>query len=575
MEVNVKNILKRWVFPSKQEIASAKSFANAWNTSEVIAMLMVKRGLISRCDHRPFFIPSLGNLHAPELMKDMDKAVNRLADAIQKKEKIMIFGDYDVDGTTSVALLASFFSKRYPNFITYIPDRYKEGYGLSTDGIEYALQNQCGVLVALDCGIKSVEKVAWGQKRGIDFIICDHHTPGAKLPPAIAVLDPKRKDCQYPFDELSGCGVGFKLLCALSKKMNWPESEVFDHLDLLALSIGADIVPITGENRILAHFGLQRIKMAPRPGIKALIDVSKRKINTIDDVVFSIAPRINAAGRIEHGSLAVKLLSTQDEAEANTLAEQVDLLNRQRRTLDQEITEEAIEQVVEKLDPNAAATVVYNDDWHKGVIGIVASRLIERYYRPTIVLTKSGDVYAGSARSVEGFDLYEALDTCKDQLIQFGGHKYAAGMTVEPEKVADFAKAFERVVKDRISEAQKTPAIYVDAVLPFDAIGDQLRDTLQRMHPFGPKNMKPVFVTRKLVLGDASRCVGEDEKHLKLQVVDPDTGICMDGIAFGMGHLLPDLKSAESFHLAYHLEENHWNGKVSLQLHVLDIQFPG
>ncbi|MCH8546369.1 MAG: single-stranded-DNA-specific exonuclease RecJ [Cryomorphaceae bacterium] len=563
----------RWNYPKQNDAITARDLAKDWQTNEVIAMLMHRRQLHSKDALKTFFKPSFQNLHDPFDMKDMATAVNRLSLAIQNNEHIVFFGDYDVDGTTSVALMKSFFSSRYAHFFTYIPDRYKEGYGLSKDGIDWAISKGCSLMITLDCGIKSVSLVEYAQNKGLDIIICDHHTPGETLPPAIAVLDPKRSDCNYPFKELSGCGVGFKLLCAYAKKNAIAIDEVLEHLDLLALSIGADIVPIVGENRILAHYGMQRIKLNPCMGIAALTKIAKRQIRTIDDVVFTIAPRINAAGRMAHGSEAVELLSTKNLKTAEKLARELDALNLQRRSTDQHITKEAIDIIASRLNPDAASTVVYSEDWHKGVIGIVASRLVERFYRPTIVLTKSNGVYAGSARSVEGFDLYQALEKCENELIQFGGHMYAAGMTVKAENIQDFAERFESVVCALITPEQKIPQLNIDAILPFSLIDDTLTNTLTRMQPFGPQNMKPIFVTRHLILGDGTRCVGSDNSHLKIEVIDPETGESRMGIAFGWGEKLEALKTAERLHLAYHLDENVWNGKSQWQLHVLDIDY--
>ena len=561
----------QWNYPSSELAERAMLLCREWGTQPVIAMLMLRRDLETRDKQKSFFVPKLEFLHDPYLMADMHKAVDRIIRAKESNQKFMIYGDYDVDGTTSVALLARYFKHFHNNFITYIPDRYKEGYGLSKAGIDFALEAGCSLLIALDCGIKAVELVDYANTKGLDIIICDHHTPAEILPNAVAVLDPKRSDCLYPYKELSGCGVGFKLLSALDLKTKRNADFLMQQLDILALSIGADIVPITGENRILAYFGMRQIKASPSLGINALIKVSGRAIHSIDDVVFSVAPRINAAGRIEHGSLAVELLSTEDPHRAKLLAEKVNLLNQQRRDLDKTITNEALEQIKSSLIPDAPATVVWNDSWNKGVIGIVASRLIETHYRPTIVLTRSGDVYAGSARSVEGFDLYQALDKCRDTLIQFGGHKYAAGMTILPEKLEAFKAKFLSTVSLSIEPDQKIPTLYIDAVLPFEQIDDTLINTLRRMHPFGPFNMKPVFVTRNLMVTENSKKVGADLTHLKMELVDPQSGETINAIAFGMGNNLEALIASERVHIAYHLEENHWNGKVSKQLHVLDL----
>lgn len=520
---------------------------------------------------KSFFKPSLDQLHSPWLMADMEKAVDRINLAREKGERIMVYGDYDVDGTTAVALLSSFLQKNDVVLETYIPDRYKEGYGVSTLGIDTAAENGVALIIALDCGVKAIKKVEYAQSKGIDFIICDHHTPGPELPKALAILDPKRKNCSYPYKGLSGCGVGFKLAQALCEAWDGDPESYWSLLDLLALSIGADIVPMTGENRILAFHGLKKINEQPSPGLEALLKTSDKAIGnlSISDLVFTLAPRINAAGRIDHGKKAVDLLSGQDLSSLEQIAQEIDQRNSERRDLDQQISAEALE-LIDK-DSDRYSTVVYQEHWHKGVIGIVASRLIENYYRPTVVLTKSGDKWAGSARSVQGFDLYEALSDCEAHLIQYGGHPAAAGMTILEENLAPFAEAFEEAVKSRIRADQRQPSLICDLVIDAKEIDPKLYRLIQRCGPFGPENMAPVLVMHGLV--DAgSRIVGKDLSHLKINLLDSNTGLSFDGIGFGMAERLEWLKQSSAVSVAFHLETNEYQGHVSLQLRVLDLK---
>lgn len=538
-----------------------------------LCRILAQRGITDFESAKAFFRPSLSELHDPFLMKDMDKAVARIQTAIDKEERILIYGDYDVDGTTAVSLLFSFMRKHYPNIDTYIPDRYKEGYGVSNAGIDYAEDNGITLIIALDCGIKAIDKVEYATQKGIDFIIGDHHRPGPTIPDAAAVLDPKRSDCNYPYDELSGCGVGFKLVQALCKTWNLPDSEWTCLLDLLAISIGADIVPITGENRILAHYGLKLINENPRPSIALLKELAGKKDvrMTITDVVFLLGPRINAAGRISHGHLAVELLTGEDLSVIEELSNTINEHNNERKELDSSITQSALQLIEELGEQDRFSTVVMKESWHKGVIGIVASRLIENYYRPTIVFTESKGVLAGSARSVKGYDIYNALESCSDILEQFGGHMYAAGMTLQKEKFEQFKERFEEIISSTIKPEQRTPEIDIDATLTFPEITERFYKVLKQFAPFGPQNMQPTFKTDYLI-DNGSRAVGADGTHLRVVLKDPDSGLTFTGIGFGMADKLPILQSGRPISIAYHLEENHFNGKVTLQLRAKDIK---
>lgn len=550
-----------------------RTFKKSLDLDDQILKLLKIRGISSFEAARDFFRPSLQHLHDPFLMKDMDLAAERLNLARQKNEKFLIYGDYDVDGTTAVSLMATFLEKHYSNFETYIPDRYREGYGVSQQGIDYAHEKGISLIIALDCGIKAVDLVAYARKLGIDFIICDHHRPGPELPKAYAVLDPQRPDCAYPYKGLSGCGVGFKLCQALSREWQLEPDECWDLLDLLALSIGADIVPMTGENRVLAYFGLQKINTQPSAGLKALLKQSRVEKPQLDigDLVFILAPRINAAGRLDHGQRAVDLLRGKDLSLLPLIANEIEQRNTERKNLDRQIFSEAREQVEATIAPDAYSTVVYKADWHKGVIGIVASRLIESYYRPTIVLTKSGDTLAGSARSVEGFDLYQALEDCEDHLLQFGGHAAAAGMTLKPEKLADFKQAFENSVRRRISEEQRQMVFHYDLELKAAELTPKFYRMLQRFAPFGPDNLAPLLLCRKLK--DAgSRVVGQTKTHLKLMLVDEETGLCLEGIGFNLAPKLNLVKESPALSVLFHLELNVFRGTPSLQIRALDLK---
>jgi len=541
--------------------------------SEIFLSLLLQRGISNRSEAEAFFNPNLQKLHNPFLMKDMDKAVYRINQAIKSKEKIMVYGDYDVDGTTAVALFSGFLEKHYPEVSTYIPDRYKEGYGVSQAGIDFAAAQNISLIIALDCGIKAIDKVDYALARGIDFIICDHHTPGDILPKAAAVLDPKRSDCLYPYKGLSGCGVGFKLVQALCEDWDLSDEHWRPYLDLLAVSIGADIVPMSGENRILTYYGLQQINSEPSPGLESLIKIAKPTGGKLDisDVVFMLAPRINAAGRLAHGKKAVELLRGQDLSIIDAIAQNINKNNTERKSLDQSITEEALRQIQRQEEEHRKSSVVYEASWHKGVIGIVASRLIENYYRPTIVFTKSGDKLAGSARTVAGFDVYQALLKCDHILEQFGGHPAAAGMTLKEERYEEFKNHFEKVVSESILPEQLLPNISYDLQIKLEDLSQNFYNTIQRFAPFGPDNLSPIFRSDGLI-NQGSRAVGEGQKHLKLGILDPDTGIVMDGIGFGMAHYLQKLQSGKEVSILYHLEQNVFRNKVSLQLRLLDLK---
>lgn len=564
----------RWTVCPEPSSDLVSKLAGDININRTLASILVQRGISSFEEARSFFVPNMEALHDPFLMKDMREAVERLTDAVNRNEKILVFGDYDVDGTTAVALMYSFLKEFYPNVDYYIPDRYNEGYGVSFLGIDFAAEQGFSLIITLDCGIKSIDKVDYANSKGIDMIICDHHLPGAELPKAIAVLDPKRPDCNYPFKELCGCGVGFKLALAFCISQGWSEEKAYTYLDLVAISIAADIVPVNGENRILSFYGIEQLnKKTRRPGIKALLEKAnlKRELS-VTDLVFTIAPRINAAGRITSGREAVSLLIEGNEKEAREICHKIDENNSLRKDLDKSITAEALEMIgLNEEWLNARSTVVYSESWHKGVVGIVASRLTENYYRPTIVLTKSGDKVAGSARSVVGYDVYQAIEACSSHLEQFGGHKYAAGLTLLPENVEPFRKAFEDVVSATISEEQLQPEILIDAKLDFAQINLKFFNILNRFSPFGPENMQPIFCTEGVLDAGYAKIVGENHlKCLLYQTSDPENRI--DAIGFKLGKHLPLLKSKRPFKIAYCIEQNIWNDQVALQLVIKDIQ---
>ena len=561
----------RWTVKPKPDSKKTANLATELGVDKTIAELLFQRGIESFEAAKTFFRPSWSDLHDPFLMKDMDKAVARVELALKNNEQILVFGDYDVDGTSSVALMASYLETKSTLISTYIPDRYEEGYGVSYKGIDFASDNNFNLIIALDCGVKAIEKVAYAKKKGIDFIICDHHRPGKKLPPAVAVLDPKRSDCSYPFKELCGCGVGFKLIQALASNEGIPVESLAGYLDLVATAIGADIVPIVGENRALAYFGLQIINSNPRPGFKALINQMKKEVLTITDVVFNIAPRINAAGRMKHGNYAVALMKETNFETAETAAGEIEFFNTNRRETDKRITQEALLQIEQSNETKHATSVVYQQDWHKGVIGIVASRLIETYYRPTLVFTKSGDFLAASARSVKGFDVYNALENCSHLIEQFGGHMYAAGLTIKEENYQAFKAAFEAEVSATLPAQLQTPEIKIDAEIEFDSITPKFYRILKQFAPFGPQNMPPVFMTSGVLDTGYGKCVGEDQTHLRVTLTQKDSPKIV-GIGFGLGSDLPIIKSKRPFKVVYSIDENEWNGRVSLQLKLKGIK---
>ena len=571
----------RWTIKSKPEKEKVQKLQSELQIDELIATLLLQRGVENYDQAKTFFRPSLEDLHNPYMMKDMDKAVARIETAIANEENILVFGDYDVDGTTAVSLVSSYLRSYYPNVATYIPDRYDEGYGISYKGIDFAEDNEFTLIIALDCGIKSIDHVAYAKAKNIDFIICDHHRPGDTLPNAVAVLDPKREDCSYPYDELCGCGVGFKLVQALAEHRGQTIEDLVLYLDLVATAIAADIVPITGENRVLAKFGLEVINSNPRPGIKALVQNVKtrakgeqsetKKVLTITDVVFIIAPRINAAGRIKHGNEAVALLTEYNLDQAEQFASEIEQHNTDRKGLDKQITVEALAQIEANNEKENFTTVLYQEDWHKGVIGIVASRLTETYYRPTIVFTKSGDKLAASARSVKDFDVYNALEACAEHLEQFGGHKYAAGMTLKEENYLAFKEAFEKEVRNTIPPELLIPEIAVDAEINLSAINPRFIRLLSQFEPFGPGNMTPTFVTKNIKDTGYAKPLGKDDEHLKL-FVKQNNSAGFGAIAFNLGAKLEMVTNQKPFEAVYCIDENEYNGNVTVQLRVKDLK---
>jgi len=563
-----------WKYADLPEPEKVAALCDSLGVKEDVAQLLINRGISDFDEAKEFFRPSFEDLHDPFLMKGMDKAVSRLEEALGNGEKMLIYGDYDVDGTTSVALVYSFL-KDLGDVDFYIPDRYKEGYGLSIAGIDFAKAHDISLIITLDCGIRAVDKVAYANELGIDIIICDHHIPGKELPAAYAILDPKQADCEYPYKELCGCGVGFKLLQGYCEKNDADFDRLTAKLDLVAIAIAADIVPITGENRILATFGVQQVNENPSTGIKAMLEYTKiNRELTITDVVFIIAPRINAAGRIASGKRAVELLISDDFDKALEFSAEISKYNTERRDLDKSVTESALE-ILETDDfyTNSRSTVVFNSDWHKGVVGIVASRLIEQHYKPTIVLTESEGKATGSARSVHDFDVHAALTECEDLLEQFGGHKYAAGMTLSLDNVDVFRQKFEEVVAARIEEHQFTPKLNIDLEIDLDRITPKFMSLLKQFAPFGPGNMNPVFVSRNLIAEDC-RTMGADDSHLRFK--PKQDGIHhpqLQAVAFRMGKLYSELAQGKTFDLAYTIEENHWKDRVTLQLNVKDLKF--
>lgn len=581
---------KRWVIKKQGDKETIDRLKSELGVDEHIANLLVQREMGTYDKAKKFFRPSLDDLYDPFLMKDMDKAIERLESALRNNEKILVYGDYDVDGTTSVSLVVSFLRQYHSNISFYIPDRYEEGYGISYKGIDYAYQNEFTLVIALDCGIKAVDKIQYATQKQIDFIVCDHHLPGDELPEAYAILDPKRHDDDYPFKELSGCGVGFKLIQAFAEHNEIPFKELEAYLDLVVVSIASDIVPIVDENRILAYYGLKKINSNPRPGIEAILEYSnvKRRTDTngqedfvfnkeltISDLVFIVGPRINAAGRMKDANQSVELLICNDRDFSLRIGKEINQNNTHRKSLDSRITEEASNLISEDaLLHTKKSIVIYNENWHKGIIGIVASRLIEKFYRPTIVLTLSSNgLITGSARSIKDFDVYQAISSCNDLLENFGGHKYAAGLSLKPENLDSFRRRFDEYASTHITDHEMVPEIEIDGELPLRAITTKFFRILKQFAPFGPGNMSPIFLTRKVVDNGYSRVVGKN--HLKFTVANPDNyDLQFPAIAFQQGHHWDNMKKMIPFDICYHVEENYWNGKTTLQLNIKDIKIP-
>ncbi|MFZ5431098.1 MAG: single-stranded-DNA-specific exonuclease RecJ [Bacteroidota bacterium] len=567
---------KVWNLKPQGDINDIKHLSAALNVNMVIANLLVQRGIKTFNEAKSFFRPRLTDLHDPYLMKDMDKAVARLEQAIQSQEKVLIYGDYDVDGTTSVAMMYLFLKDYLNNIDFYIPDRYSEGYGISPRSIEYAAEENFSLVIVLDCGIKAVEKINAAKNRGLDFIICDHHNPGEQIPSAVAVLDPKRPDCEYPYKELSGCGVGFKLLQAYTQKNNISPEKLYDLLDLVVVSIASDIVPITGENRVLAYFGLKKLNTNPGMGLQTIINyagLSGEEI-TISDIVFKIGPRLNASGRIEHGKKSVQIMVSIDEVSSDALGGEIDSFNEIRKTLDRDITQDALDMIENNPElKNRNSTVIYNRDWHKGVVGIVASRLTEFYYRPTVVLTESNGLATGSARSVKDFDLYEAIGSCSDLLESYGGHMYAAGLTMKIENVSEFSRRFEEIVTRSLAGQPQIQTIDADARIALHEITPRFFRILKQFEPFGPHNPMPVFITEDVIDSGSSRLVGKNTEHIKMDLVEPDDSSAVyAGIAFNMADKFPLIKSGMPFDICYSVAINEFRGKTNLQLYIRDIK---
>jgi single-stranded-DNA-specific exonuclease len=563
---------KRWIYKNTPPAEQIETLSKSININPYLSTILLQRGITDFESAKFFFRPSLDHLHDPFLLKDMDHAAARLKSAIDKNEKILIYGDYDVDGTTAVALVYSYLKSFYPNCDFYIPDRYAEGYGVSEAGIIWAEENNFALIIALDLGIKASDMVTLASHKGIDFIICDHHLPGGDIPNAVAVLDPKREECEYPYKELSGCGLGFKLIQAFSRRYR-KEEEIFEYLDLVVVSIASDIVPITGENRILAYYGLQKLNQNPRPGLKALKEIALIK-NELDisGIVFTLGPRINAAGRVAHARGAVQLLISSTEAEANGLAEKINIKNDLRREFDMNITEEAIAMIESNESLlSAKSTVLFKETWHKGVIGIVAARCVEKYYRPTVILTQSNDKITGSARSVRDFDLYKAISSCSDLLEKYGGHKYAAGLTLDKSNLVAFQERFEQIVSSSITEEMRTPVIEIDLSVQFDALTSKFYSVLKQMAPFGPENQRPVFEAKNVyVLNSLSNF---KEKHIRFLAGQTGNETMFNAVGFDLIEHYDQLTNAEFFNMAFTLEENTFNGITSLQLRIRDIKF--
>jgi len=565
----------KWLIKPEGNSEKVEKLKEELNISGTIANMLVQRGIETYDEAKTFFRPEISDLHDPFLMKDMDVAVSRLNKAIENKEKILVYGDYDVDGTTSVALVYSFLKELHPNIDYYIPDRYGEGYGISNKGIDFAAENDFKLVIALDCGIKAVDKIDYANSKSVDFVICDHHTPGEKIPDAAAVLDPKRTDCEYPYKELSGCGVGFKLLQALTVKNELSFDSLLKYIDLVAVSIASDIVPVTGENRVLAYYGLKRLNEAPGLGLKSIIEMNglKNKEISISDCVFKIGPRINAAGRIESGRSSVELLVAENKEYAWQMSRKINDINETRQNLDRTITEEALSMINDnEAYQKTKSTVLYKEDWHKGVVGIVASRVIEHYFKPTIILTKSNEFATGSARSVSGFDLYAAIDACSDLLVNFGGHKHAAGLTIKLENVDEFRAKFELEVARTITPDQLVRKLKIDAEIKLSDITTKFYSIIKQFAPFGPGNMSPVYITEGVKDSGYTKAVGQESTHLKLDAID-ENNKRMQGIGFNLAEkYLSSIKQKKSFDICYSVEENEYMGRKSLQMRIKEMK---
>ncbi|MDF1576407.1 MAG: single-stranded-DNA-specific exonuclease RecJ [Bacteroidales bacterium] len=568
---------RNWVIKSPGNEEEITSLSGELGIDRPLAQLLAQRNIKTFKEAREFFRPDLANLHDPFLMKDMDRAIERIQEAIQDGEKVMVYGDYDVDGTTAVALVYSCFKTHFKDIDYYIPDRYDEGYGISLKGIDYAARHGFSLVIALDCGIKAVEKIDYARSKGVEFIICDHHNPGDKIPNAVAVLDPKQPGCPYPYKELSGCGVGLKLVQAYGMRNGLDACNIYDYLDLVVVSIASDIVPITGENRILAHFGLKKLNDDPSIGMKAIKEVAgiDRKGITIEDIVFKIGPRINAAGRMESGKKSVDLLVCEKSSDARIISKKINNFNLDRRNIDTEITRQAIEMIQGDASLRMKnSTVLYNPEWHKGVIGIVASRLLDHFYRPTVILTRSDGLVTGSARSVNGFDLYQAIESCSDLLENFGGHKYAAGLTMKVQNLPVFRERFEEIIKETIDPEQLIPVVEIDTELQLTEITDKFFRILKQFEPFGPENVSPVFLSENVVDNGYGRTVGTNGEHLKLTLIQEENPFkVFNAIGFHKGNLFDQINKGTPFDICYQLMENDFRGKVSLQINILDLKF--
>lgn len=566
---------KNWILKAQANDELVESLAKSINVSKPVANLLAQRGIKNYDQARDFFRPSLKNLHDPFLMKDMQMATHRLEMAISNQENVLVYGDYDVDGTTSVAMMYSFLRNKVKNLYYYIPDRYSEGYGISHKGIDFAAEKKCSLIIALDCGIKAVEKIDYASDKNIDFIICDHHEPGDELPAAVAVLDPKRSDCDYPFKELSACGVGFKFIQAYAIQKDIPFYKIEHYLDLVVVSIASDIVPIVNENRILAYYGLKRINSKPRIGIRAILDIAKVKPGNlkINDLVFKVGPRINAAGRMEQGKFSVDLLVCKEKYHAVAMAERIDEDNNERKWFDSNITKEALNLIKQDADhENKKSTVLYNPEWHKGVIGIVASRVIDHYYKPTIILTRSNGFVTGSARSVSGFNLYQAIEKCKHLLENFGGHMYAAGLTLKEENIPAFKELFEKTVEEQISDESMVPKIEIDGQLDLEDIRPKFYKIIEQFEPFGPGNMSPVFVSQSVMDTGYAQLVGPEKEHLKLTLAGNENAKIFPAIAFRQAESFDMVQSNKLIDVCFSLEENTYKGRTNIQMKVRDIK---